>query len=55
VKKGTKAMYKAPEIVAIGAAHDLILGQKPFSSDPMDAELEVNRAERVADIDEVDE
>lgn len=48
-------MYEASEIVAIGAAHDLILGQKPFSTNPMDSDLEVNRAEKIADIDEVDE
>lgn len=48
-------MYEPSDIVAIGAAHELILGQKPISTNPMDSDFELNRAEKVADIDEVDE
>lgn len=48
-------MYEASDIVAIGAAHELIRGQKPFSMNPMDSDFEINRADKVEDIDEVDE
>lgn len=54
-RKEERAMYEASDIVAIGAAHELIRGQKPFSMNPMDSDFEINRADKVEDIDEVDE
>lgn len=48
-------MYEAPEVVAIGEAHDLILGVKPFSLNNVDGEQAINRLDRVDDIDENDE
>ena len=48
-------MYEASDIVTIGDARELILGQKPFSPDHVDFEGESNRLERVADIDETDD
>lgn len=48
-------MYEASDVVAIGAARDLILGQKPFQQDTIDSELIDNRREREMDIDEVDD
>jgi len=45
-------MYEAPEVLAIGEAHDLILGVKPFFLDNIDAENKVDRADPVEDIDE---
>ncbi len=49
-------MYEASEIVVIGEAHNLILGQKPFELNTMDSEGITNRMERqMDDIDETDE
>jgi hypothetical protein len=49
-------MYEAPEIISMGAAHDLILGQKPIYWGYMDSEGLADRFERQTDdIDEVDE
>lgn len=48
-------MYEASEVVAIGDAHELILGVKPFQLSYTDQQGEINRLERVADIDETDE
>jgi hypothetical protein len=49
-------MYEAPEVVTIGDAHDLILGQKPFQMSTMDSEGITNRLDRdMDDIDEADE
>ena len=49
-------MYEASEVVTIGAAHKLILGQKPFAENVLDSELVMHRLERdTDDIDEVDE
>ncbi len=47
-------MYEAPEVLAIGNAHEIILGEKPFLKDYVDEALEVNRDEPVGDIDETD-
>ena len=47
-------MYKASEIVAIGAAHELILGTKP-PQPVIDNEQLIGFADRVLDIDETDE
>ena len=46
-------MYEASEIVAVGAAHELILGQK-FVADHVDQEGTSQRDERFMDIDETD-
>ncbi len=49
-------MYVAAEVVTIGDAHNLILGQKPFQMSTMDSEGITNRLERnMDDIDEADE
>lgn len=48
-------MYEASEVVAIGDAHNLILGVKPFGMNSMDSEGIINRLDRVDDIDEADE
>ena len=49
-------MYEAPEITSMGAAHDLILGQKPILLGYMDSEGATDRYERQTDdIDEVDD
>ena len=48
-------MYEAPEVLAIGEAHELILGVKPFLQDNVDSELILDRAERVEDVDESDD
>ena len=48
-------MYEASEVIAIGEAHELILGVKAFLLNYTDQEGETNRSERVDDIDEVDE
>ncbi len=48
-------MYEAPEVVAIGEAHDLILGVKPFQLNAVDGEQAINRLDREEDIDESDE
>lgn len=48
-------MYEASDVVAIGDAHELILGVKPFYLSNTDLEGAINRAERVDDIDETDE
>lgn len=48
-------MYEASEVVAIGDAHELILGVKPFYIFITDSEGLLNRNERVDDIDETDE
>ena len=47
-------MYEASEIVAIGAAHELILGIKP-PQPTIDNEQLSGFDERVSDIDEIDE
>ena len=47
-------MYEASDIVAIGAARELILGQKPWDPEIIDSETIEQRRERVMDIDEVD-
>jgi hypothetical protein len=47
--------YEAGNVVAIGNARDVILGQKPFMQNYMDQEGEINRYERVSDVDEIDE
>lgn len=47
-------MYEASDIVALGAAHELILGVKLQLSN-VDSEGEADRAERQMDVDEVDE
>jgi len=46
-------MYEASEIVTIGAAHELILGQK-FEATHVDGEGASQRDERFMDIDETD-
>ena len=48
-------MYEAPEVLALGEAHDLILGVKLFLQDYTDQEFVPDRAERVDDIDESDD
>ena len=48
-------MYEASDVIAIGEAHELILGVKPFLSSYIDSEEQTNRAERVDNIDEIDE
>ena len=48
-------MYEAPEVLAIGEAHELILGVKPFFQDNVDGELELNRLDRIEDVDESDD
>lgn len=48
-------MYEAPKVVAIGEAHDLILGVKPFQLNVTDSEQAINRLPREEDIDESDE
>ena len=48
-------MYEAPEVLAIGEAHELILGVKPFYLDNIDGELELDRLQRVEDVDETDD
>jgi hypothetical protein len=49
-------MYEVPEVIAIGDAHNLILGQKPFQMSTMDSEGMTNRLDRgMDDIDEADE
>ena len=48
-------MYEAPEVLAIGEAHDLILGVKPFLKDNIDSDQALDRAEPVEDIDETDD
>jgi len=48
-------MYEAPEVLALGEAHDLILGVKPFLKDYTDQEILPDRYERVEDIDESDD
>ena len=55
VKKGPMAMYEASDIVAIGAARELILGSKPFQQDNLDSDLVWNRRDEEMDIDETDE
>ena len=47
-------MYEASEVIAIGEAHDLILGIKPLAT-LFDSEGLANRDERVDDIDETEE
>ena len=47
-------MYESPEVLAVGNAHELILGVKPFLPEYIDAELVTNREDRVEDIDEND-
>ena len=46
--------YEPSEIVAIGAAHELIQGMKP-PQPTMDNEQQSGFADRVLDIDETDE
>ena len=46
-------MYEASEIVAIGKAHDLILGVKPLSP-TADSENSIGFDERQNDIDETE-
>lgn len=53
-EKGRKAMYEASEIVAIGAAHEMILGVKP-PAQTIDSDLLPDFANPVLDIDETDE
>lgn len=53
-EKGRMTMYEASEIVAIGAAHEIILGVKP-PSQTTDNETIPDFANRVLDIDETDE
>lgn len=48
-------MYEAPEVLAIGEAHDLILGVKPFLKDYIDERLVVDRYEPIDDVDESDD
>lgn len=48
-------MYETPEVLALGEAHDLILGVKPFDETLSDSELQLQRAERFEDIDESDD
>jgi hypothetical protein len=48
-------MYEASEVVAIGDAHEFILGQKPFELNYTDQQGEIDRREKVADIDETDD
>lgn len=48
-------MYEASEVLAIGSAHELILGVKPFSLNNMDSEGQTDYADRIDDIDETDE
>lgn len=47
-------MYEASDVVAIGEAHELILGVKPFLQSYTDQEGEINRAEEISDIDETE-
>jgi hypothetical protein len=53
-EKGRMTMYEASEIVAIGAAHEMILGVKP-PSQTTDNETIPFSANRLQDIDETDE
>ena len=46
-------MYEASDIVTIGAAHDVILGQK-LVAEHVDGEGTSQRDERFMDIDETD-
>ena len=48
-------MYEAPEVLAIGEAHNLILGVKPFLKDYIDGEPAIDRADPVEDIDETED
>ena len=48
-------MYEASNVIAIGEAHELIQGIKPFQLGYTDSELASDRADRVDDIDESDE
>ena len=48
-------MYEAPEVLAIGEAHELILGIKPFEENFVDSELVAQRSERIDDVDESDD
>lgn len=48
-------MYEAPEVLAIGEAHELILGVKPFLKDNIDGELAIDRSDPVEDVDESDD
>lgn len=48
-------MYEASEVIAIGEAHELILGVKPFLQSYTDTQGATNRAEKIDDIDETDE
>ena len=48
-------MYEASEVIAIGEAHELILGVKPWLPFNVDEEGEVNYADRDGDVDETDE
>jgi hypothetical protein len=48
-------MYEAPEVLTIGKADELILGVKPFALDFVDNESEIDRLQRVDDVDESDD
>lgn len=49
-------MYEVPEIINMGAAHQLIQGNKPFLLHNVDSDSGVDRDEKdTDDIDEVDE
>lgn len=45
-------MYEASEVIALGAANDLIQGIKPFAPEVIDNETKPDRMDRVDDIDE---
>jgi hypothetical protein len=52
----SKAMnsYETPAAIAIGEAHDLILGQKPVLQFHLDNDFVMDRADKVDDIDETE-
>lgn len=47
-------MYEASEMIALGAAEEVILGVKPVYPE-IESEGEVNRTERINDIDETED
>jgi hypothetical protein len=48
-------MYEASDVVEIGAARELILGQKPWEPDTIDSDLVEDRRDKFMDIDELDD
>lgn len=46
-------MYEASEVIALGAANEMIRGSKPFAPDTIDNELVEDRLNR--QMDDIDE